>query len=192
MGTRILIVQGHPDPAGGHFCHALAGAYADGAEAAGHQVRRIDVAALDFPILRSKAAFDEGEIPDAIRESQQAVEWAGHVVLVYPLWLGTLPALLKAWLEQVLRPGFAFELGDLSWKSRLKGRSARVIVTMGMPAFAYRWFFFAHGLKNLERNILKFVGFGPVRDTLIGGVEKLGDEAETWLSKVRELGRRAA
>lgn len=38
---RFTIVQGHPDPAGGHYGHALAQAYASGAEAAGHEVRTI-------------------------------------------------------------------------------------------------------------------------------------------------------
>jgi len=54
MTRRILIVQGHPDPAGGHFCHALADAYAAGATAGGHEVERLEVARLEFPLLRTK------------------------------------------------------------------------------------------------------------------------------------------
>jgi putative NADPH-quinone reductase len=191
MGKRILIVQGHPDPAGGHLCHALADDYAASAAAAGHEVRRIEVAALELPLLRSKAEFDHGTPPPAALESQRAILWAAHVVLVYPLWLGTMPALLKGWLEQVLRPGFAFDLAGQGWKTRLRGRSARVIVTMGMPAFVYRFFYFAHGLKNLERNILRFAGLKPVRHTLIGTVEGAG-QTNRWMERVRALGRDAA
>ena len=188
MAKRILIVQGHPDPAGGHLCHALADAYAAGAAEAGHAVRRIEVARLEFPLLRSKAEFDQGKPPVAILEGQNAIEWAEHIVFLYPLWLGTMPALLKAWLEQALRPGFAFDLSGQGWKTRLKGRSARVIVTMGMPAFVYRWFFLAHGLKAVERNILKFVGLKPVRHTIIGNVEAPSRGAR-WIEQVRRLGR---
>ena len=54
MSKRILLVQGHPDAKGHHLCHALEDAYGDGAVRAGHEVRRIDVAALDFPLLRSQ------------------------------------------------------------------------------------------------------------------------------------------
>ena len=53
---RILLIQGHPDPKGGHLCHALAQAYADGAAEAGHKLRRVEVAQLDFPLLRSADA----------------------------------------------------------------------------------------------------------------------------------------
>ncbi|MEQ9639192.1 MAG: NAD(P)H-dependent oxidoreductase [Alphaproteobacteria bacterium] len=190
MARRILIVQGHPDPADEHLCHALADAYAEGARAAGHEVRRIEVARLDVPLLRSKADFDAGEPPPVARLGQQAIEWAEHLVIVYPLWLGTMPALLKGWLEQVLRPGFAFEVGGLGWKPRLRGRSARVVVTMGMPALAYRLFYFSHSLRSLERNILKFVGVAPVRHTVVGGVDALRDAA-TWLDRLRRLGAAA-
>lgn len=53
MAQRITIIQGHPDPAGNRFCHALADAYAAGAEAAQREVRRIEVSNLDFPLVRT-------------------------------------------------------------------------------------------------------------------------------------------
>jgi multimeric flavodoxin WrbA len=71
-------------------------------------VRLIEVAKLDFPLLRSQEDFDHGSPPEAIRPAQEAIAWADHLVILYPLWLGTLPALLKGFLEQVLRPDFAF------------------------------------------------------------------------------------
>lgn len=189
---RIVIIQGHPDPEARHFGHALAQAYREGAEAAGHEVRLIEVAKLEFPLLRSQEDFDQGQPPEAARPAQEAIEWADHLVILYPLWLGTLPALLKGFLEQVLRPGFAFTrtAPDKPAQKRLTGRSARVVVTMGMPAFAYRWFYRAHSLKNLERNVLKFCGIGPVRSSLIGMVEGGdGRRRERWLVKMRALGK---
>ena len=70
MGKRILIVQGHPDATSAHFCHALAEAYAAGALAAGHQVKTIAVASLEFPVLRSKAEWDEGTLPPSLQPAQ--------------------------------------------------------------------------------------------------------------------------
>jgi putative NADPH-quinone reductase len=117
-------------------------------------------------------------------------------VIFFPLWLGDMPALLKGFLEQVARPGFAFaaEGGRTAFtKKGLTGRSARVVVTMGMPALVYRWFFRAHSVKSLERNILGFVGISPVDETLIGGAGNLDAAAAgKWLGKMRELGARAA
>lgn len=189
---RIVIIQGHPDPEGKHFGHALAQAYREGAEAAGHEVRLVEVARLDFPLLRSQQDFDHGSAPDSIRPAQESIDWANHMVIIYPLWLGTLPALLKGFLEQVLRPGFAFTqtAPDKPAKKRLSGRSARVVVTMGMPAFAYRWFYRAHSLKNLERNVLKFCGIAPVCSSLVGMVEGgNGRRRAKWLVKMRALGK---
>lgn len=67
-----------------------------------------------------------------------------------------------------------------------------LVVTMGMPALFYRWYYRAHGLKNLERNILTFCGIAPIRDNLIGMVEQGSDKKnDAWLAKMRDLGKRA-
>ncbi len=190
MGRKIFIIQGHPDNMSPHLCHGLAAAYGDGAKSAGHLVRVVDVADLDFPLLKSQQDFKEGEAPHSICEIQQDILWADHLVIIFPLWLGSMPALLKGFLEQVLRPGFAMRYRDSGFPEKcLKGRSARIIVTMGMPAFAYRWFYCAHGLKNLKRNILYFVGIKPVRTTLLGMVEEAGEKRRhAWLDGARKLG----
>jgi len=191
--TRIAIIQGHPTSGGGHFCHALAEAYAQGADAGGHEVSVIPVADLDFPLLRSKSDWDAAPPPPAIAEAQRTIARAEHLVVIYPLWLGGMPALLKGFLEQVLRP--AFMTGDAGQgarrKSALKGRSTRIVITMGMPAFVYRWYFGAHSLKSLKRNILSFAGLGPNRHMLIGMIEGMGEaKRQAWLDAVKELGRR--
>jgi putative NADPH-quinone reductase len=191
MRKHIAIIQGHPDTSVRHYGHALADEYAKGAEDGGHEVRRIEVATLDFPLLRTKEEFENGTPPDSIRQAQDAIKWADHLVIIYPLWLGSMPALLKAFLEQVLRPGFAFEYqksGGIA-KKLLTGRSARIVVTMGMPAFVYRWVFFAHSLKSLRRNTLWFCGIGPIRSTTIGSIEGMTEKQRLgWLDEMRGLG----
>lgn len=191
---RILLIQGHPDAVTRHLGHALEDAYAQGAQAAGHEVRRVSVAQLDFPLLRSEQAWEAGTLPPTLAQAQADIAWAQHLVLFFPLWLGDMPAVLKGFLEQVARPGFAFkaEGGNPYAIKTLKGRSARVVVTMGMPALLYRWYFRAHSLKSLERNILGFVGISPVNETLIGLVDKLGDAGvQKWTDKLRRLGATA-
>lgn len=193
MASRIAIIQGHPDAAPERFCRALADAYAAGAARAGHEVRRIDVAAMDFPLIRNQAQFERGSPPAAIAAAQETLQWADHWVIVYPLWLGDAPALFKAFIEQTFRPGFAlrYREGRLP-EGLLKGKSARVIVTMAMPALVYRFFFFAHGLRNLKRNILNYAGVRPVRATLIGSIKGMDREAgEKWLAQVETLGSQA-
>jgi putative NADPH-quinone reductase len=189
--TRILIIRGHPDRAGTHFCHALADSYADGARAAGHEVRDVAVAGLDFAPLGSPLEWEQAA-PEAVRQQQADIAWAEHMVIFYPLWLGSMPARLHAFWEQVLRPGFAIEKRPKGmYRKLLTGRSARIVITMGMPALIYRWYFGAHSLKSFERNVLHFVGIRPIRESLIGGIAAIGDKRRAaWLKTLHDLGRK--
>lgn len=185
---NTLVIDAHPDP-DPHLVHALADAYAEAAE--GHAVRRLTLAGLDFPVLRSPKEWMEETPPAAIADAQQALLWADHITLFYPLWLGDMPALLKAFLEQVMRPGFAFRYREGRTPEKLlKGRSARIVVTTGMPALVYKLFYAAHSVKSLERNILKFVGISPVERTILGLAGADQDGRQEWLAEMRELGRK--
>jgi len=194
MAARVLIIQGHPDCGSRHLCHALAQAYAGGAQGAGHTVDTIEPALIDFPLLRSSEEWQRGSVPASLAPAQQAIAQATHLVLVYPLWLGEMPALFKGFLEQVARPGFAIaaESRNPLKAGLLGGRSARVIVTMGMPAVLYRWFYRAHSLKALQRNILGFAGIKPVRTSVVGGAGALTPrQVERWCEHLRRLGAAA-
>ncbi len=171
MQKTVAIIQGHPDPAGHHhLCHALADAYAEGASSSGHHVIRIEIAQIDFPILQTRTAFESGPLPASLEASRDAILAANHIVIVFPLWLGTMPAIVKAYLEQVIRPGVAFVYETRGIKKLLGGRSAHIVVTMGMPAWLYRIFLLqprcSHtGAKHLQ--ILRHLS-GPHHDVWNG------------------------
>jgi len=188
--ARIAIIDGHPDPEPSHFCHAAADAYRRGAEEGRHEVRVITLGNMEVPLLRSQREWEHEPAPSALRTCQDAIAWADHLVILYPLWLGDMPAILKAFLEQIFRPGFAFKYGaNPMGEKLLKGKSARIIVTMGMPAFVYRLYFRAHSLKSLKRNILAFVGIGPIRTNVIGSIASLSDaKHRKWLETIRSYG----
>jgi putative NADPH-quinone reductase len=192
---HITIIQAHPDPRGGHFGHALADAYAKGASEGGHAVERIDVAALAFPLVRCRADFETGAIPEAIRQAQASIAGADHLVMIFPIWNSAVPALVRGFLEQTFRPGFMFphlkageKLGFFSALSQgkiLTGKTARIVVTMAMPAFVYRWYFRPHP----EKNTLRLSG-AAVTESLIGRVDSTNDRSrEQWLRKMCMLGR---
>lgn len=194
MPRRVLVVTAHPDPAPERLCRALAETYAAAADTAGHSVRRIDLAKLEIPVLRTTKEFEQGAVPDSLRAAAEEVVWAEHIVFVFPLWLGTMPALLKAFLEQIMRPGLAFDYpegGKGFTKTLLKGRSARLVVTMGMPPFLYRIWFLGHGLAGMRRSILNFVGIKPVRQTLYGLATASERKRAGWLKEMERLGRLA-
>ena len=103
-----------------------------------------------------------------------------------------MPALLKAFLEQVMRPGVALEDRKHGFpRALLAGRSARIVVTMGMPALIYRWYFRAHGVRGLERSVSNLLGMKPVRETLLEMVDAVSDaNRRAWLDRMRTYGGR--
>lgn len=190
---KILVINGHPDAAPQRLSGALATAYQQGAEASGCMVRRIDVGNVHLSILRNAAEFSEKSKDPPIIEAQAAFLEADHLVFIFPLWLGSPPALLKAFLEQVARGQFllrehkgGFPLGGL------KGRSARVIVTMGMPPLFYRILFGARGVKAFAQGILRLSGLSPVRISYFGGPDITPPNCEKLIQKVHQMGRRCA
>lgn len=188
---RIAVIQGHPDPGGNHLLNAMADAYAEGATSSGHQVRRIEVAKLDFSLLRTQSEFETGELPPSLVPSRDDMRWAEHWVFLFPLWHGTMPALLKGFLEQIFRPGFAMEYRERQFPRRLlAGRSARIVVTMGMPVPLYRWYFGAFGVRGFERSILSFAGIKPIRESLYGLTFADKKKCAHWIEDMRGYGRR--
>ena len=190
--SNIVIIQGHPDPNQNHQDHSLIENYIKGAESQNHKVELINIANLDFPLLRTSESWKKGksDTPKQLVPIQDAIANSDHIVLIYPLWLGTMPALLKGFLEQVLRPGFAIEENSKGFpKGLLRNKSSHIIITMGMPAFIYRFYFFSHSLRSLKRNILNFVGIKKIKTTIIGSVETLNENSiSKWFNQMKKAG----
>ncbi|SKA32728.1 NAD(P)H-dependent oxidoreductase [Consotaella salsifontis] len=191
--AHVLLIQGHPDPDAQRLSRRLALAYQEGAEDGGHDVITLDLASLNFPMLRSTRDGDFSQAPGILRFAQDELRWCDHLGVFFPIWHGAMPALLKAFWEQVLRPGFAFELrGARVPRKLLDGRSARIVATMGMPALAFRLVHGAHGIAVLEKSVLGVSGFYPIRRTLIGRVEGIGEaRLARYQKKLRRYGEAA-
>lgn len=192
MTQTTTILFGHPDTDPARLCHSLMIHYARAAEQAGQKVNLIEIGKLDFSSVLSTVDHANGEIPADIKEAQQKISESDKLVLIFPLWLGSLPGRFKMFLEQVFRPGFAYDYDEKGWpQGHLKGKSADVIVTMGMPALMYKTYFRAHGIKNLKRNILNFVGIKDVHIEYIGMAESLKTEdAEKLFLEIEALATR--
>ena len=188
LPKRILVINGHPDTRPERFCSALVSAYVEAARRAGHEVRRIDVGALTFTLLVRYEDFQALPAEPAIHQAQEDIRWAEHLVFIHPLWLGAAPAMLKGFIERVACGGFGFDSGTAGNPKRgLRGKSARLIVTMGMPALAYEVVFGAFGVRAFARGILRIAGVWPVRKTYFGGIELSEKHRTRCLAKVRRL-----
>lgn len=187
--SNILVIQGHPDPSKDRLCHAIANAYQDAGRTAGHDVEMIVLSEHTVPFLRSKAEWESPRPPDFAIEGQAAIRKADHIVLVYPLWMGGMPAMLKAWIEQIFRRAFVFQDNLDTWKPSLIGKSARVMITTGKPGHKEA----TQELDNTAQNILEFCGIHPVRWSVFGHAEDPSGAAQAAaLDKARDLGKKSA
>lgn len=191
MPRNITVILGHPD--GTSFCGALADRYVAAARTAGHQVELFKLGEVAFdPILRH--GYKQVQPLEAgLVEISDAIKRADHLVFVYPIWWGSVPALLKGLFDRVLLPGYAFKMRQDSswWDKLLRGRSADLIVTMDTPAWYYRWIYSMPGHHQMKKTILEYCGIAPVRVTSLAPVRYATEERrKRWLAKVDRLAAR--
>lgn len=195
MSRRVFILNGHPG--GSSLCQSLAEAYAKAAREAGHGVRVAHIGALRFD-----PDFGEGSYraikpwePD-LQTIADAITWAGHIVLVSPMWWGHAPALTKGLIDRLLIPGFAMDPRQRRMgvpKPLLTGRTARLIVTSDTPDWYWRLVYGRNFVRAMRSQVFGFVGIKPMRCTHFSGASKAAEGRVTgWLETARAMGARAA
>lgn len=186
---KILVVQGNPRL--DSFCGALADAYAHEAAQAGAEVKRLNLSELSFdPILREAYLRDTPLEPD-LQRAQQWIQESQHLVFVYPVWWGSMPALLKGFVDRTFLPGFAFKYRKDSslWDRLLVGRSARMILTMDAPLWYNALIYRKCSERAMKAAVLEYSGIKPVRVTAFGQIRKsTPEQRDRYLSKVAALG----
>ncbi len=188
MSKRILVILGHPSS--NSFCGALAERYAQSALRAGHEVRQLWLGNMNFdPVLRE--GYQQVQPLEAdLRRAQADILWAEHLTLVYPIWWGGVPALLKGFFDRVFLPGFAFKYreGKAFPDKLLRGRSAHLLVTMDTPPWYYRWIYRMPGLHQIRKTTLAFCGIEPRRTLTFGPILGASDsQREAWLRQAQAI-----
>jgi len=191
-GKRILMILGTPKS--NSFCQALFEAYAQGALSKGHAVRQLKLGSLNFdPVLRDGFEQSQQLEPDLL-EAQRQIHWAEHLVLVYPIWWGGMPALLKGFFDRIFLPGFAFKYRNRSqlWDKLLSGRTADLLVTLDTPPWYFRWVYGAPGHRQMTRTILGFCGIKTRRLSQFAPIRPSTEEQrQRWLRQAEALGASA-
>ena len=191
MGKRILLILGHPSTTS--FCAALAERYAQSALDAGHEVRQLRLGEMVFdPVLRDGYQQIQA-LEDDLNAAQSDILWAEHLTLVYPIWWGGIPALLKGFFDRVLLPGFAFKYrkGKAFPDKLLNGRTAHLLVTMDTPPWYYRLIYRMPGLHEVRKTTLQFCGIKPLRTLTFGPVLGSTDQQRrSWLQQAQAIARR--
>jgi putative NADPH-quinone reductase len=190
---KILIINGNPARERKTLCASLADAYAQGAEKSGYVIKRVELAKLIFdPILHEGYNKDQPLEPD-LQMLRKAMVQAEHWVLIFPLWMGLPPALVKGFLERTITRGFAFEYKGY-WPTALpafKGKSVHIIITCGMPRFIYRWLSGQPTSKALL-TLFKLCGMKVTGITVCGSVAEHSPESlkryGRYIDQAQQLG----
>jgi len=186
---NVLIVVGHPrrDSLSG----ALADAYCSGAKEVGCRVECLYLSELNFnPNVVEQIPHQQYDEPDIVM-ARKLILWARHIVFIYPTWWGTMPALIKGFIDRVFISGFAFcEIpGGTGYEPLLTGRSALCITTMDTPSLIYKYYYHAPGHHAMTKSILGFCGFISSRSMRFGPVKSSTvAEREKWINRTYQRG----
>ncbi len=187
---KILIINGHPDAES--YNAALADTYRQAAQSSGAEVRVINVRDLQFNPNLQFGYRKRTELEPDLLAAQDDIRWADHLVWVYPVWWGSLPAILKGFIDRVFLPGFAFQKRENSvwWDKLLTGKTARIICTLDQPAWYYWLVNGRPSYYAMKKMTLEFCGIKPVKVSTIGPLRLSKDSyRQAWLAKIQALGR---
>lgn len=188
---KILIINGHPNA--NSFCNAIAVAYQNGSIAGGHEVELLHVRDLEFTLDLGKWHSLKTELEPDLKKAQQLLTWANHIVVIHPVWWGSVPALLKGFFDRALTSGFAFKHRENShlWDKLLSGKTGHLIYTGDTPTWVYKLFYKAPSIHQVKKITLEYCGISPVKVTAIAPVRPSTPEfRKKWLAKIEETARK--
>ncbi|MDN5215073.1 NAD(P)H-dependent oxidoreductase [Fulvivirgaceae bacterium BMA12] len=188
---KILIINGHPDRESFNF--GLSEAYKKGAAESGAEVKEIIIRELNFNPNLQFGYRKRTKLESDLLDAQEKLKWADHMVWVYPVWWGSVPAIMKGFLDRVLLPGFAFRKKENSlwWDRYFNRQSARLICTLDQPPWYYNIFYGSPSHKAMKKLTLNYIGVRSVKTTSIGPIRLSTDQFRNrWLQKIEKLGKR--
>jgi putative NADPH-quinone reductase len=183
---KIYIIVGHP--AKKSLCSRLADEYQATALQKGYEVRRDNITDLTFdPILHEGYKQIQTLEPDLLN-IQTNLKWCNELIIFYPMWWGSMPALLKGLIDRTILPGFAFHYhdNDRLWDKYLSNRTAKVFSTSGGPAIYNRFVYKNADFTIIKKAILNFVGFKNVRCKRFGGVADKSFQADEAIAYIKK------
>ncbi|MQT57391.1 flavodoxin family protein [Pseudomonas sp. FSL R10-0399] len=191
MSKRVLIILGHPST--DSFCGAIATCYFETATQAGREVRIVQLGALNFDPVLHEGYNQIQTLEQDLLDAQTDIMWAEHLVFVFPLWWGGVPALLKGFIDRTFLPGFAFKYrqGKVFPDKLLKGRTAHLLVAMDTAPWYYKWVYWMPGLHQMRKHTLAFCGIKPLTTLMFGPVlTSTTTQRQRWLQQAMTLARR--
>lgn len=206
---NVLIVCAHPEPKS--FNGALKNLAIETLSGRGHRVKVSDHYAMKFnPVIgaddfengcldpdllqlgREQAhAYENGTLAPVIQQEQEKLVWADLLILQFPFFWFSIPAVLKGWIERVLTAGFAYGGGRKYDTGGLNGRRGMLSLTTGTPASTYEPNGIdgdiMHLLWPIHNGILRFAGFKVLPPFITWEPAHIGaEDRKVYLDRYRE------
>ncbi len=184
---KVLVINANPK--GQSLCQSLADQYTHIASSE-HEVRQVNISEMSFEMSLDQGYDTVATLEPDLLHFQQSVTWAEHIVIVAPVWWGTIPAKFKGAIDRVFLPNFAFKYvtGKAYPKKLLSGRSSELIITMDTPPLYYKYVKGNAIYKQLKMSILDFSGIKNRSTTYFGPViSSTDDKRKQWIDKVAKL-----
>ena len=188
---KILIIDAHPNNES--YCSSLSTLYEEQATNSGHEVKKLAFREMKFDLNLHEGYKNLPPLESDLILAQDMISWCNHLVIVYPNWWSSMPALLKGFFDRCFLPGFAFQYqkDNPLWEKLLSEKSARIIVTSDSPHWYNKIIHLNSPIRIVKNRILKFNGFNPVRVTPLGGVRSSTEKKRTkWNKKIKSLGEK--
>ena len=183
---KISVILGHQNP--GSYNHAIASCILNTLVGLGHETFYHDLYAENFdPVVPHAEITDENLLPELVKQHINELKQAGGIVIVHPNWWGTPPAILKGWVDRVLRQGFAYQFGPNGPEPFFTDKTVQIFSTSNTPrdveinvygdpleVFWKTVVFGLCGNKSFERRNFESI------------IMSTHDERVAWLDEVRE------
>jgi len=183
---NILTILAHPSK--NSFSNSLLKQYIKGAKQ-NHQVKTIYLGDLKFDPILYEGYKKIQELEPDLKEAQELIKWADKIILFYPTWWTSFPALLKGFFDRTFLPGFGFKYtNSYSWIKLLKNKSARIVATMDSPWWYYKFIIGDPGYKQIK-GTLGFCGISPIQKNYICSLKfKTSKQRKQILKQIYKVG----
>jgi len=155
---KHLIIYSHLNPAS--FTKAVVDRVVEKSKEKGDDIKIIDLHGENFqPILGMpdiEGMFMGKETPSDVKKYQDMLAWSEHITVVYPMWWGQMPAILKGFMDRVFANGFAYNYGEQGPEGLLGGRTAQIYVLTGTPNEYYK----ENGMHDAQERVISNGVFG--------------------------------
>ena len=193
---KTLSVYNHPHE--GSFCSAIREAVENGLKTGGHEYKVIDLDKDGFdPVMRSKdlKAFvsagkigEEGleDVDPLVLRYMKMMRWAEQIVMIFPIWWMTTPAMTKGFIDKVIFPGIVYKMESGKLVSMLSSlKQVTIITTMNTPSEVYHDMFGNSLEGSLIKGTFNQIGIHDIRWISLNMVKQCGDEKRwVWLDEI--------